>query len=137
MADRDLLLAKTNSIQNCLQRIRDVTKGDAKTVIDLNVQDVVVLNLQRAVQLVIDMASYVVTSEQLGLPQTLKETFVILANNRILDRALADKMGRMVGFRNIAVHDYQAIDPQVLEAILTHRLKDLEDFYTALLQRAQ
>jgi len=39
----------------------------------------------------------------------------------------------MVGFRNIAIHDYQELDQKVLKAILTKHLKDIEDFYTAVL----
>ncbi len=39
----------------------------------------------------------------------------------------------MVGFRNIAIRDYQAINVEILKKILTTHLKDLEDFYTAVL----
>ena len=41
----------------------------------------------------------------------------------------------MTGFRNIAVHDYEALDIEILKSILAHRLKDLEDFYSAMLKR--
>ncbi len=40
----------------------------------------------------------------------------------------------MVGFRNIAIHDYQSIDPEILKSILKTNLPDLEDFYTNVLK---
>jgi uncharacterized protein YutE (UPF0331/DUF86 family) len=37
-----------------------------------------------------------------------------------------------VGFRNIAVHDYERLDRNVLKAILRDRLGDLETFVQAV-----
>ena len=37
-------------------------------------------------------------------------------------------MQAMVGFRNIAVHDYQAINIEIVRAIVEHHLEDLAAF---------
>lgn len=133
MIDRDVLVEKTNSIQNCLKRIHDTVQGDLGRLDLLDIQDIVTLNLQRAIQLIIDMASYVVSSERLGIPQSLKDVFQILERNSFIKRDVSTKMQKMVGFRNIAVHDYQAIDPAILKKIISSHLKDLEEFYDAIL----
>ena len=52
-----------------------------------------------------------------------------------MDAGLAERLRRMVGFRNIAIHDYQALDPHVVEAIVTRHLGDLRDFATLLIER--
>jgi len=44
------------------------------------------------------------------------------------------KMQSMVGFRNIAIHDYQALDVEILKTILAKHLKDIEDFYATVLR---
>jgi uncharacterized protein YutE (UPF0331/DUF86 family) len=44
-------------------------------------------------------------------------------------------MEHMVGFRNIAVHDYESINPEILKSIVKHHLGDIEEFYTLVLQR--
>jgi len=124
MTNIDVLLEKTNSIQNCLQRIHDTVKGDVNRLDQLDNQDIVVLNLQRAVQLIIDMASHIVSTMNLGIPQSLKDVFIILEKNNILSRDISAKMQKMVGFRNIAVHDYQSINPDVLKSIVLYHLKD-------------
>lgn len=128
MVDIDVIYEKINSVQNCLQRIKTTVGGNVEVLRDLNVQDIVVLNLQRAVQLVIDIASYVIASEKLGIPKTLKDSFQILHQNKIINVQTRDQMERMVGFRNIAVHNYQAIDFNILKSILTKHLPDLEIF---------
>ena len=135
MTNRDVLIEKTNSIQNCLKRIHDTIKADINRLDSLDVQDIVVLNLQRAVQLIFDMASYVISTERLGTPQTLKDLFLILEKNKCIEHDLSLKMQKMVGFRNIAVHDYQAIDPSILKSIVSLHLKDLEEFYSAVITK--
>ncbi len=128
----DAVLAKLASIRRYLQRIRDVTRGDASRVSDIDVQDVVVLNLQRAIQAAIDLAAYLISRRRWGLPDSLKAHFTILQQERVIDASLCQRLEAMVGFRNIAVHDYQALDPKVLQRIVAERLGDLESFAVAI-----
>lgn len=134
MVERDIVFEKINNIQNCLARIRDVTKLDSSSLENLDVQDIFALNLQRAVQSTIDLAAHVVASEGLGLPNNLKENFIFLEKAKIVSNDHSKKMIRMVGFRNIAVHEYQQIDVELLKSILVNNLKEIEEFYVALLQ---
>ena len=134
MIDRDILIEKTNSIQNCLKRIHDTLKRDNRVEV-LDIQDIIVLNLQRAVQLMIDMASYIVATDRLGTPKSLKDLFIILEQNSFINNEISNKMQKMVGFRNIAVHDYQAIDPKILRKIISDHLKDFEEFYSAIISK--
>jgi len=133
MPDKDIVLAKVASIQKCLSRIRQVTGLKPDALDDVNKQDIFVLNLQRAVQSAIDLAAHIIASEGLGIPDTMKDNFAKLEQAGILSKDLCQKMQSMVGFRNIAIHDYQAINAEILKTILVRRLKDLEDFYTGVL----
>ena len=67
------------------------------------------------------------------MPDTIKDNFKLLKNSGIIDEALTHKMESMVGFRNVAIHDYQTINRDILKSILSNNLRDLEDFYTAVL----
>lgn len=133
MVEKDVLLEKVNHIQNCLSRIHSKTNDSNFDINDLDTQDVIVLNVQRAIQLSIDIANHVVATEKLGMPQNFKESFQILNKNKIIDNELTDKLGRMVGFRNIAVHEYQVIDTEILKSIVQHHLQNIEAFYTKVL----
>jgi len=137
MVDRDIISAKTGTIQRCLRRIQQVTKLDPSTLENVDVQDIFAVNLQRAAQAAIDLATHVVASRALGVPQDLKENFRLLQAAQLISPSLAEKMQRMVGFRNIAVHEYQDLDLAVLKSILLNNLRDLEDFYSAILEQAR
>ncbi len=90
--------------------------------------DAIVLNLQRACEAAIDLAMHRVRVHRLGVPQESREAFAALARAGLLDPDLATAMQRMVGFRNIAVHDDQALSLDIVKAILAGHLGELERF---------
>jgi uncharacterized protein YutE (UPF0331/DUF86 family) len=131
MPDRDVVLAKVAAIQKGPRRIKEVTGLFPERLDDLDVQDIFVLNLQRAIQSAIDLAAHIVASEGLGIGDSIRGHFVLVENAKVIPKALSQKMQSMVGFRNIAIHDYQNLDIEIWKAILSKHLKDLEQFYTA------
>ena len=133
MPDRDVMLAKVTTIQRCLKRIKETTGLDPNSLDNMDKQDIFILNLQRAVQAAIDLATHIVASEGFGLPDTIKDNFKLLKTSGIINEALTNKMESMVGFRNVAIHDYQTINKDIIKSILSNNLRDLEDFYTAVL----
>ena len=135
MVDRDILHAKCATIDRCLMRIRDVRGLRHAALQPADIEDITVLNLQRATQAAIDLAAHVVATEGYGLPDSLAAPFSLLERNGVIEPELAGRLRRMVGFRNIAVHDYQSIDPAIVEAIVTRHLGDLEAFAARMLVR--
>ena len=133
MVDRDLVLAKIETLERCLARI-DATRGRAGLEA-LDRQDIIVLNLQRAVQATLDLAAHVVAREGLGMPDDLAAGFELLQRAGILDADLADRMRRMTGFRNVAIQEYRKLDPAIVEAIVRERLGDLRAFARAIVVR--
>lgn len=135
MVDRDVVLAKVATIDRCLGRIAQ-TRGERRAVLlPVEVEDLVILNLQRAVQAAIDLATHAVTTEAYGLPDSVASSFSILERHGVLDAELARRLRGMVGFRNVAIHDYQAIDPAIVESILSRHLDDLRAFAARIVER--
>ncbi len=134
MPDMDVIFAKVSTIKRCLRRIKDVTNLNPDSLDDVDKQDIFVLNLQRAVEAVIDIATHIVASRGLGVPSTTKENFKLLREAGVIDDSLLKKMQSMVGFRNIAIHDYQSINVDILKSILTKNLKNLEEFYATVIK---
>jgi uncharacterized protein YutE (UPF0331/DUF86 family) len=135
MVDRDLVLAKVATLERSLARIAAARERAGLDALDR--QDIIVLNLQRAVQAMIDLAAHVVAREGLGIPDDLAASFELLKRAAILDDDLAERMRRMTGFRNVAVHEYRKLDPDVVESIVRERLGDLRAFAKTILQRFQ
>ena len=75
-----------------------------------------------------------VRRDKLGIPQSSRDIFTLLAQNNEISTELAEKMKRMVGFRNVAVHDYQALLLPILTNIVNHYLIDFLQFSEAILK---
>lgn len=133
MIDRDIVLAKVSSIQRCLERIRVMTRMDPASLDDIDRQEIFALNLQRAIQAAINLGAHTLASYGCDLPATQREMFVTLEQQGLLRGPLAHAMQKMCRFRTIAVHDYRNLSLEILKAILTHHLVDLEAFYSEIL----
>jgi len=92
------------------------------------VLDLTVLNLQRAAQACLDIATHLITANRWELPRSARHAFEVLREHQVVDLPLADVMARVMGFRNIAVHDYAHLSSDVVEGIARDRLPDLERF---------
>jgi uncharacterized protein YutE (UPF0331/DUF86 family) len=126
---RDVVLAKGEIVERRIRRARDEFAGNAANLRDnLTKQDSIVLNLQRACEAAIDLAMHLVADARLGVPQDSRDAFVLLEQGAGLSAALSESLRRMVGFRNVAVHDYRALSLDVVQAIVEHRADDLLAF---------
>ena len=129
----DVILNKTTTIERCVNRIHEVYEGNPENLKDFTKQDSIILNIQRACEASIDLAMHIVSERKLGVPKASREGFKLLEAAGVIDSALAKTLMNMVGFRNIAVHDYQALEVEILEAILEKHIDDFKDFTKVVL----
>lgn len=127
MLDRDVVLAKLATIERCLARIDAARSAPGRLEPDF-VDDVTDLNLLRAVQAALGLALHVASGEGYGLPDSAADVFTRLEQTGVLPRALAERLRKLVGFRNVAIHDYAKLDRAIVEAIVQSRLDDLRNF---------
>ncbi len=125
----DVVLNKIQTIERCLKRIREEYVGYEDTFEENHTkQDSVILNLERASQASIDIATHIVKSKNLGLPNTSRELFDMLLEANIISKDICKQMQGIVGFRNIAVRDYQNLNIEIVVAIVEKHLGDFEGF---------
>jgi len=133
MAD-DVVLNKCAAVERCVARVRAEYAGDSASLReDLRRQDSILLNLQRACETSIDLAMHVVRRRRLGVPQESRDAFRLLENVSLISVDLSARMMKMVGFRNVAVHDYQRIDLAIVESIVREHLEDFLEFTRQML----
>lgn len=133
MAD-DVLLNKAATIERCVLRAREEYAVDPSTFSESPTrQDAAILNIQRACEAALDMGQHLIRRERLGIPQSARDVFTLLAQAGWIDAVLADKLKRMVGFRNIAVHDYQALQLSITVAVIEKHLDEFLQYSKALL----
>lgn len=134
----DIIINKITIIQNCLKRIQEEYKGHEKELAyNYTKQDSVILNLQRACEAAIDLGTRILRIKKLGLPQQSRDVFAILQKNEIISKQVCQQMQAMVGFRNVAVHDYQKMNLAIVHSILENHLTDFQDFIKAIHQAAK
>ena len=110
-----MVLNKAASIEHCLARISEEYGGKREHLYENQTkQDAIVLNLQRACETAIDLAMYVVRRQGLDLPQESRDAFALLEKTQLLSAELAGRLQRMVGFRNVAVHEYTRLSSRFL-----------------------
>src|SRR6056297_3815483 len=90
--------------------------------------DAMVLNIERAFQAVIDAAYHLVAVQHYGMPQTSAEAFELLQQAGVLSPTTSRAMIGMTGFRNVAVHEYQPLDMDIVRTIATKKYRSLIDF---------
>ena len=133
--DREVVEQKLESLRRCLQRIKEKCPPSADILArDLDAQDILSLNLSRAVQLCVDIGAHIIAGKNVPPPATMGQTFDALAELGIIGEELASRMMNAVGFRNITVHNYEAINWQIVHAIATRHVGDFADFARAVLR---
>ena len=131
----DVLMNKAATIERSVFRVREEHAGDdANLVSNQTRQDAIILNLLRACEAAIDGAMHLVRIGRVGIPQETREAFDLLVRAGLLEADLAERMKKMVGFRNIAVHDYQKINLEIVRRIITEHLDDFLAFARRLLR---
>jgi uncharacterized protein YutE (UPF0331/DUF86 family) len=116
--------------------VRQEHAGDDRNLLENQTrQDAIILNLQRACETSVDAAMHLVRVRRLGIPQETRAAFDLLLTADLIDPVLADRMKKMVGFRNVAVHEYQKLNLDIVRRIVVEHLDDFQAFATLLLRR--
>lgn len=131
----DVIINKVQTIQRCVRRAREEYQADAQSFAsNFTRQDAAILNVVRACETAIDLANYVIRTNRLGIPVSSADVFKLLHAANIIDGNLAERMQKMVGFRNTVVHQYSAIDMRIVESVITKELDELLAFAESLRQ---
>lgn len=129
MVDKDIILAKSSAVRKHIKRIKDLPLKDFQTFQNNpDYQDILLFNIQLAVQNCIDIAAHIISDEDLGIPGSTNEMFYTLEENGYLTRDITEKMVRAVGFRNLIVHEYVNLKLDRVYEISKKDLNDLDVF---------
>lgn len=132
----DVLINKAATIERCVARAREEYHADPASFADNHTrQDAAILNIQRACEAALDMGQHLIRRDRLGVPQSARDVFTLLAQAAWINAALAESLKRMVGFRNIAVHDYQSLQLPITINIITQHLDEFLSYSAAILTK--
>jgi len=133
--DRELVLLKVSSLQRCLSRIEEKRPINAQLLAEnYDLQDIISVNLERAIQICVDISSHILSDFPDRPPETMGETFSALSQKHIIPKELAESLRKSVGFRNISVHQYHKLDWGIIYKIITKYPDDFKEFAGCVLR---
>lgn len=134
MTDPELLAKKLALIETYVHELRTLA-DPARIEVDIREERFVEHTLQIALQAALDVASHVVSDQRMGEPLTNAALFELLASHGWISEPLSRALRAAVGFRNILVHGYAAVDKTILRDVLDNHLQDLIAFVLAMRAR--
>ena len=84
--------------------------------------------LHLAIEAVIDIGNEIISARQLRRPDQYRDIPEILAESGVIPERLAAEVAKMIGFRNLLVHGYAALDLTLEHRFLETRLHDFEEY---------
>jgi len=133
----EVLLGKAEIIERCLQRIETEYRGsESELETNFTKQDSILFNIQRMCEASIDAAMHMVRIHALGIPKDSRQAFIMLVKANLVAPRLGKHLEAMVGFRNIAVHNYTEINMDIVRSILNERLVDIQTFSQFLIKQS-
>lgn len=134
--DREVIEHKLESLRRCLQRVADKCPPNPEMLErDPDLQDIIALNLTRAVQLCVDIGAHLIAGMEVPPPDTMGQAFDALAKAGVIHENLAMQLKQAVGFRNVAVHNYGEINWTIVHTIARHHLGDFTEFARVIVSR--
>jgi uncharacterized protein YutE (UPF0331/DUF86 family) len=131
-----VLVRKAQTIERCVVRARqEYAVAGSGFNTDFTRQDAAILNIQRACEASLDMAQRVISVQGWGMSDSAKGLFAMLQQRGVIDAELSLSLAHMVGFRNIAVHDYEVLNIAIVERIICNQLDDVLRFSQSMLKQ--
>jgi len=134
--DLNVVRNKIGIIERCIERVDEEYQSKPENLRNYTKQDAIILNIQRACEAAIDLSMHLCAKMKLGIPQDSASSFGFLASNGNIPVELAKTLKGMVGFRNVAIHDYQSLNFDIFQNVVENNLNDLLEFGELILKLA-
>ena len=135
--DRAVLAERTMAVERHLHRVAERLPASASEMQPAtDVSDAVILHLWQATQIVIDLAMAACLSLKLGTPASYADAFRRLQQAEVIEPALADRLVRAAGFRNVVAHAYDTLDMTRVYSAAQEGPADLIAFLATIRDRA-
>lgn len=127
--DHDIVIRKLDSLARCIQRIEIKRPATLEFLLgDIDLQDILSINIERSVQLAVDIGAHLLVDLALPPPETMGQVFERLAEHSIITHPVAEALREAVGFRNLSVHAYDRVDWERVFEIIHHRTGDFKTY---------
>lgn len=132
--DAAVIDARLRELSRRLRRVEAKQPASLKQLAaDEDLQDILTRNLELAIQTCIDIAFHLCGAHGV-VPTTAADAFVQLARQALIERSLAERLQRAVGFRNVLAHEYAEVDWKIVMRVIRTDTRDLAAFGKAVVK---
>jgi len=135
LVDKEIISTRLSKLRESLRQLKDIAARPRDEYLGSSTDKALAEHFLRlSLESMLDIGNHIVSDEGFRKPLQLREIPLILAENRVIERELADKLARSVGLRNRLVHAYTDIDHEIIYGLLKDDLDDLEDYVQAVVK---
>ena len=135
MVDRTLILRKLANLDEYRKQLDEYAEISTEDYEEnWKTQRIVDRTLQISIETCLDIAGHIISDEELRAPESYGDMFKILADSNILENSLFSSLAKMTKFRNVIVHQYEKVDPEIVIGILRKNLNDFGLFKGAIVR---
>lgn len=134
MVDKNLILRKLSELENYqtqLEEYKKITVKDYRD--DWKVQRIIERTLQLMIEICVDVSQHIISEKKYRVPTGYSDTFSVLFEQGLVDEKLFNILQQMAKFRNILVHNYEKVDPEIVISILRNNLNDFVLYRDAII----
>ena len=125
MVDVEVVARHLNDLDDCLQALDGERRVSVESMrSDRRTRDLVLYELQRAIQNVLDLGSHLLADRGKVVAE-YSEIFSTLAQEGVIPADLGERVRGLGGFRNVIIHDYVELDLDRVAGFVNDRLDDL------------
>ncbi|MHB1254264.1 MAG: type VII toxin-antitoxin system HepT family RNase toxin [Candidatus Humimicrobiaceae bacterium] len=137
MVEKELIKRKLSFLEEYYNDLQKTSKElDYKKISeDKIVRRFVERTLQIAIESCLDIAQHIISYEKYREPVNNQDMFQILIEENILDKDLGENLKKMAQFRNVIVHEYIKINPEIIFSILKKNLPDISKFSNLIIKK--
>ena len=129
MVDSNVILRKIVSLEEYLQDLHDSKNLSFQEFSSSKInRRYIERTLHMTIEACIDISNHIISYDGFREPISNKDTFQVLAEVNIISTILSEKLQKMAQFRNIIVHDYVKIQPEIVFSIVQKNVVDIIDF---------
>jgi uncharacterized protein YutE (UPF0331/DUF86 family) len=125
----ELILKRCEEIAESLHRLEKIKTTDKdKFTKDQDLLDIASYRLLIAIEAALNICYHVSAKRMKKIPREYAECFQILAEQDVISRELGDELMKMARFRNMLVHAYWKMNPEIIYDIIQNDLDHLRRF---------
>lgn len=137
MLDKERILAKIDELDTYLNELTQIIPAAFEEYKQIEKKRACERLLQLCIECVIDVCRLFVSGLRLGLPSEENDLFDKMLKKKILSKEMNSLLKEMRGFRNILVHEYAAVDDELVFKTMKEKLDDFRKFKKEVLDFAR